>query len=255
VAGHVLGRRPAEFDLDGGVGSFVGRQRPGEGEEGLRRQPYGAPSPAGGLGDRSPPRVELAQRAFDVIAEEFIARAVGFSFLLPLYSKASGLSTEEYGFLFALQNLTPIVALVPVLALARRGWDRRLMMIGPSLGLLGMVTLIAARDSPIWVWMIGVILSGGSSATYWTLGDPLLAEATSAESGPRAYALKWLFFTLGSSIGALVAGAVPDALQEFGGTSERDGYWAMLFGFAVLDASQIRIFRMAPIRSLRRHTA
>ena len=76
----------------------------------------------------------------------FIARAVGFSFLLPLYSKASGLSTEEYGFLFALQNLTPIVALVPVLALARRGWDRRLMMIGPSLGLLGMVTLIAARE-------------------------------------------------------------------------------------------------------------
>jgi hypothetical protein len=70
AAGHVLGRRPVEFDLDGGMSALVSRQRPGEGEEGLQRQPHGAHTLAGGLGDGSPARLELAQGAFDVIAEE-----------------------------------------------------------------------------------------------------------------------------------------------------------------------------------------
>jgi len=189
-------------------------------------------------------------RAVLVGSGAFVARVVGFSFLLPLYAKASGFSTEQYGLLAAVQNITPILALIPVLVLARRGWDRRLMMLGPTIGMLGMLTLIAGRDAPYAVWMLAVILCGGSSATYWTLSDPLLAEATAPEYRAQAYALKWLFFTLGSSIGALAAGAVPEGFMRAFGVGERDAYWAMLFVLAWLDAAQVLIFRRAPIRSL-----
>jgi hypothetical protein len=64
-----------ELDLDGGVGSLVGRQRAGEGEEGFRRQPRGAQALAGGLGDGASPRVEFAEGTLDVITEE-LARIV-----------------------------------------------------------------------------------------------------------------------------------------------------------------------------------
>ena len=79
---------------------------------------------------------------------------------------------------YSLINIVPIVALVPILWLARRGWDRRLMMIGPGLGMAGIAILIVGREMPLGVWTAATILTGGSSATYWTFSDPLLAEAT-----------------------------------------------------------------------------
>lgn len=182
----------------------------------------------------------------------FIIRVVGFSFLFPLYVKASGFSTEQYGLLFALINIVPIVALLPILWLARRGWDRRLMMIGPALGLTGLAILIVARELPFGVWMAATVVSGGSSATYWTLSDPLLAEATPPAIRPRVYALKWLFFTLGSSVGALLAGVVPDLLRTLADVGERNSYWAMLFVLGGLDLAQIRFFSRAPVRTMDR---
>ena len=180
----------------------------------------------------------------------FVVRVVGFSFLFPLYVKASGFSTEQYGILFALINIVPIVALLPILWLARRGWDRRLMMIGPAFGLTGLLILIVGRELPFGVWMVATVVSGGSSATYWTLSDPLLAEATPHGIRPRVYALKWLFFTLGSSLGALLAGVVPDLLRTLGDVNERNSYWAMLFVLGGLDVAQIRLFSRAPVRAM-----
>lgn len=57
--------------------ALEGRRRPGEGEEGLRRQPYGARPLPGGPGDGAPARVEFTQGAFDVIAETGIRRTGG----------------------------------------------------------------------------------------------------------------------------------------------------------------------------------
>jgi predicted MFS family arabinose efflux permease len=182
----------------------------------------------------------------------FVARVVGFSFLFPLYAKASGYSTEQYGLLYSLISIVPIVALVPILWLARRGWDRRLMMIGPALGLAGITVLIVARELPLGYWVPAMILIGGSSATYWTLSDPLLAEATHPEIRARAFALKWLFFTIGSSVGALLAGVVPELLKSFGGVGERNSYWAMLFVLGMLDLAQIRFFSGSPVRRMAR---
>ena len=180
----------------------------------------------------------------------FVTRVVGFSFLFPLYVKASGFSTEQFGLLFALINIVPIVALLPILWLARRGWDRRLMMIGPALGLVGLAILIVGRELPLGAWMAATVVSGSSSATYWTLSDPLLAEATPAEVRPRVYALKWLFFTVGSSLGALLAGVVPDLLRTLADLGERNSYWAMLFVLGGLDIAQIRFFARAPVRAM-----
>ena len=180
----------------------------------------------------------------------FVARVVGFSFLFPLYARASGYSNEQYGLLYSLISIVPIVALVPILWLARRGWDRRLMMIGPSLGLAGIAVLIIAREMPLGVWVPAMVLTGGSSATYWTLSDPLLAEATQPEIRTRAYALKWLSFTIGSSAGALLAGVVPELLRTLGGVGERNSYWAMLFMLGALDLAQIRIFSGVPVRQM-----
>jgi MFS family permease len=180
----------------------------------------------------------------------FVARMIGSSFLLPLYAKASGYSSEEYGLFFAVQSSFAIFSLLPVLYFARRGYDRRLMMAGPVVGALGLLVLALARDAPFGLWLVGGLLAGGSGSTYWTLSDPLLAEATSPALRPRAYALKWLFFTMGSSIGALAAGAIPDVLRNVSGVSERDAYWAMLFPLIVLDLTQVRVFRRAPQRAM-----
>jgi MFS family permease len=180
----------------------------------------------------------------------FIARVIGSSFLLPLYAKASGYSSGDYGLLFAVQSSLSIVSLPPILYLARRGLDRRLMMIGPVIGATGLLVLALSRDAPFGFWLVGALLAGGSSTTYWTLSDPLLSEATESEHRPQAFALKWLFFTVGSSIGALAAGAVPDVLRSVGGLAERDAYWAMLFPLIGLDLLQVRIFRRAPQRAM-----
>lgn len=185
----------------------------------------------------------------------FLLRGIGFSFLMPLYAKASGFSTEQYGLLFAIQNITPIVALVPILILARRGWDRRLMMLGPAIGFLGLVTFVVARDYSFGYWAIGAILVGFSGSTYWTLSDPLLAEATTHATRPRAYALKWLFFILGSSAGALIAGVGPEALRTAISTSELNSYWSLLIVLAVFELSQVWVFRRAPVRQFGRHAS
>ncbi len=179
----------------------------------------------------------------------YIFRVVGFSFLLPLYVKSSGYSSEEFGILFATMNVVPILGLAPILWLARRGWDRRLMMGGSLIAAIGIMTLIAAREAPFPVWFIGAILVGVSGATYWTLSDPLLAEATPSHVRPRAYALKWLFFILGSSLGSLTAGVLPDLLGSVGDMAERNAYWSVLFVFAAVELTTVWIFRRVPIRS------
>lgn len=182
----------------------------------------------------------------------FLLRGIGFAFLMPLYAKASGFSTEQYGLLFAIQNITPIVAMAPILILARRGWDRRLMMLGPIVGFLGLLTFVGARDYPFAYWMTGAILIGFSGSTYWTLSDPLLAEATTFETRTRAYALKWLFFTLGASAGALAAGAGPEALGSAFSASELNSYRAMLIVLAAVELCQAWVFRRVPVRTFAR---
>jgi MFS family permease len=181
----------------------------------------------------------------------YIFRVVGFAFLLPLYVKASGYSNEDFGVLFATMSIVPIIGLPVILFLARRGWDRRLMMGGSLIAALGIVTLIAAREAPFPVWFIGAVLVGVSGATYWTLSDPLLAESVETGLRARAYALKWLFFILGSSLGSLTAGVLPDVLQRVASLSERNAYWLVLFVFAGVELTTVWIFRRVPVRSFR----
>ncbi len=69
-AGHLLGGQLVQFDLHAGVGLLERRQRPAEGQEGLRGQPYRAEALPGGLGHRAPPGLQLAERALHVAAED-----------------------------------------------------------------------------------------------------------------------------------------------------------------------------------------
>ena len=181
----------------------------------------------------------------------YISRGIGFSFLFPLFAKEHGLATSDYGLVLACYLANLVITLVPILWLSRRGWDRRLIMLGPAVSLLGALVLMAAPGMSLAVWALGAFLSGTSGSTFWVLSDPLLAESTPAEYRARVYALKFLAFTVGSSIGVLVAGLVPDLLRALAGLSLADAFTSTLVIFVALDLLQIKLFSQAPNRARR----
>ncbi len=67
---HRVGGQLVQAHLDVRVGPLERGERPGEREEGFRRQPHGAEALTRRVGDRAPPRVELPEGTFDVAAEE-----------------------------------------------------------------------------------------------------------------------------------------------------------------------------------------
>ncbi len=179
----------------------------------------------------------------------FIARSVGFAFVFPLFAKENGISNSEYGLIYSVGSLNMVLAIAPILALSRRGWDRRLIRGGPLVALLGMVVVLLAPGMPIGVWILGALLCGTAGSTFWVLSDPLLAEATEPAHRSRIYALKFLLFTVGSSIGILFAGLVPDALTLIPAISQNVAFGLTLALLASLDLMQTYLFRLSPNRA------
>jgi hypothetical protein len=109
--------------------------------------------------------------------------ASAFAFIFPLFAKENGISNSEYGLIYSVGSLNMVLAIAPILALSRRGWDRRLIRGGPLVALLGMVVVLLAPGMPIGIWILGALLCGAAGSTFWVLSDPLLAEATEPATG------------------------------------------------------------------------
>lgn len=178
----------------------------------------------------------------------YITRSVGFTFLLPLFAKENGISNGQYGLMYSVYSANMLVAIVPILALSRRGWDRRLIMFGPLVSLPGIALLLLAPSLPFVAWPIGMLLCGTGGSTFWVLSDPLLAEATDASHRSRVYALKFVLFTVGSSIGVLLAGLIPDALSLVPAISRNVAFGVTLGLLGSLDVLQAYLFRLSPNR-------
>lgn len=179
----------------------------------------------------------------------YIVRSVGFTFLMPLFAKENGLSSSEYGVAYAVYSANMLVAITPILALSRRGWDRRLIAGGPLVSLPGIALLLLAPQLPFIAWPIGMLLCGTGGSTFWVLSDPLLAEATEASHRSRIYALKFVLFTVGSSIGILLTGLIPDALTLIPSISQNVAFGVTLGLLGSLDLLQSFLFRLSPNRA------
>ena len=178
----------------------------------------------------------------------YIVRSVGFTFLMPLFAKENGLSSSEYGLSYAVYSANMLLAIAPILTLSRRGWDRRLIVGGPLVSLPGIALLLLAPQLPFVAWPIGMLLCGTGGSTFWVLSDPLLAEATDASFRSRIYALKFVLFTVGSSIGILLTGLIPDALGLLPSISMNVAFGITLGLLGLLDLTQAYLFRLSPNR-------
>lgn len=179
----------------------------------------------------------------------YIVRSVGFTFLMPLFAKENGLSSSQYGLSYAVYSANMLIAITPILTLSRRGWDRRLIMGGPLVSLPGIALLLLAPQLPFVAWPLGMLLCGTGGSTFWVLSDPLLAESTDASYRSRIYALKFVLFTIGSSIGILLTGLIPDALGLIPSISQNVAFGVTLGLLGTLDVLQAYLFRHSPNRA------
>jgi MFS family permease len=127
-----------------------------------------------------------------------------------------------------------------------RGFSRRLLTFGPLIAGIGLVTILLAPDGAVAITLLGALLSGFGGATFWVLGDPLLAHTTPLSMRANVYALKFFLVTIGVSLGGGIGGWVP-GLFEVGGFSSQSALAATLAIFVLFDLGQTLVFGWIPV--------
>jgi MFS family permease len=195
-----------------------------------------------------------AGRGFLLGGLVYLVRAVAFSVAFPLFAKAHGYSSGDIGLGLAASQFALFLLGIPVTFLGGRGFARRLLILSPAIAAIGIAVILTASDGSPLLVAFGALLAGAGGASFWVLGDPLLAETTPPGDRARVYALKFFLVTVGVALGGGLGGWIPGAL-EVGGVGNRAALTATLACLGLLDLAQVSLFfRIPPYESVRRRS-
>jgi MFS family permease len=175
----------------------------------------------------------------------YLIRALGYAVAFPLYAKERGYDNAEIGIFLAAGQFALFLFGFPITMLGGRGWSRRLLTWGPVLAAIGICVILFAPDGAVALTVVGALLSGFGGATFWVLGDPLLAHTTPLEMRANVFALKFFLLTIGVALGGGIGGWVPGAFELAGFEAQR-ALGATLIIFILFDVVQTIFFSRIP---------
>lgn len=175
----------------------------------------------------------------------YMMRGIGFSVAFPLYAKQRGYDPGDIGLLLAASQFALLLLGIPITILGGRGLSRRLLEIGPAISAVGILVILLSPDGSLAIAALGALLAGAGSASFWVLGDPLLAATTPPAERAHIYSLKFFIVTLGISIGGGLGGWIP-GLSATLGSSKLAALSITLAIFGVLDLVQVYMFARIP---------
>jgi MFS family permease len=175
----------------------------------------------------------------------YMMRGIGFSVAFPLYAKQRGYDPGDIGLLLAASQLALLLLGIPITILGGRGLARRLLAIGPAFSALGILVILLSPDGSLPIAALGTLLAGAGSASFWVLGDPLLAATTPPAERAHIYSLKFFIVTLGISIGGGLGGWIPGLVTTLG-SSKLTALAVTLVVFGLLDLLQVYMFGRIP---------
>jgi MFS family permease len=129
-----------------------------------------------------------------------------------------GINNDMLGLI---RSATPLAALIlglPLGLLSDRIGRRSSMLIGLSIGFLGMVFQIQLPN-PILIFVFGLV-QGAGFMLYRVSQPPFIMSASKKEQQAIVFSLNFGLFTIATTIGNLVAGQVPDLLDSWLGITQ-----------------------------------
>ncbi len=135
-----------------------------------------------------------------------------------LYILSMGINNDMLGLI---RSATPLAALIlglPLGLLSDRIGRRSSMLIGLSIGFLGMVFQIQLPN-PILIFVFGLV-QGAGFMLYRVSQPPFIMSASKKEQQAIVFSLNFGLFTIATTIGNLVAGQVPDLLDSWLGITQ-----------------------------------
>ena len=186
-----------------------------------------------------------AGRGFLLGGFVYMVRAIGFSVAFTLYAKQRGYDPSDIGFFLAASQFALFLLGIPITILGGRGLSRRLLAIGPAISALGLVVILLSPDDAKLITAAGALFAGACGASFWTLGDPLLAATTPPNERAHIYSLKFFIVTLGISLGGGIGGWIP-GVSEALGASKLTALTIAIGAFVALDLVQVFMFARIP---------
>jgi len=135
-----------------------------------------------------------------------------------LYILSMGINNDMLGLI---RSATPLAALIlglPLGLLSDRIGRRSSMLIGLSIGFLGMVFQIQLPN-PILIFVFGLV-QGAGFMLYRVSQPPFIMSTSKKEQQAIVFSLNFGLFTIATTIGNLVAGQVPDLLDSWLGITQ-----------------------------------
>ena len=186
-----------------------------------------------------------AGRGFLFAGLFYLLRAIAFTVAFPLFAKERGYSSGEIGLFLAASQFSLFLLGIPFTYLGGRGFARRVLILSPLLAAAGIALILLTPDGAVAPMVLGALMSGAAGASFWVLGDPLLAHTTPPGERAHVYALKFFILTIGISLGGGLGGWVPGLLEAVGLSPLRALAWtlALLGG---IDLVQTALYRRIP---------
>lgn len=160
-----------------------------------------------------------------------------------LYILSLGFNSDMLGLI---RSATPLAALflgLPLGLLSDRIGRRMSMLIGLSIGFVGMFFEIRLL-SPILIFFFGLV-QGAGFMLYHVSIPPFIMAVSKRENQAMIFGLNFGLLTLAATIGNLVAGQVPDLLESSLGLTQGSAFsyrWVITAGILLAATSLIPIF-------------
>ncbi len=172
----------------------------------------------------------------------------GFSFsvwelFFNLYILSLGLNNDLLGLI---RSATPLAALVlglPLGLFSDRVGRRTSMLIGLSVGLLGMFFQVRLPN-PALIFAFG-LLQGAGFMLYRVSQPPFIMAVSKQENQAIIFSLNFGLLTVATTIGNLVAGQVPDLIERWLGITQGTAssyQWVITAGILLAVTSLVPVF-------------
>jgi MFS family permease len=165
-----------------------------------------------------------------------------------IYWLRLGHGPEFIGILFATGAVTYTLVSLPASALGRRLGHRRMMIVGAITNVLGIAILpltevVPEAVQPLWPFLVQVIVAVGW-ATFLVNQTPGLMAFTTKENRSTAFPLKQALTGLGTFLGMLVGGMLPEA---FAGLLHLTTDRPAPYGYALWVSAAVGLFSLVPL--------
>ncbi len=176
----------------------------------------------------------------------YAIRILMFAVVFPLFASERGYDSRQIGWLVGAASLSLFIFGVPITKLGSQGHARSLLVAGTLFSAAGQGVLLAATGSSFALSFLGALLSGMVSATFWILGDPLLAATTPSHRRAHVFALKFSLVTAGFAVGGGLGGWIPAALTSGTGLARSQALAMTMLAVAALDVAQALVYATIP---------